>query len=287
MRIGFTGAGGLVGRAIVPVLLAAGHEVVALSRGAALPRHRFSLDAPPPPLGGFDALVHCAFDHVPGCYRGGEGRDPEGFVARNLHGSCALFERAARDGVGRIIFLSSRAVYDGAPPGSLLEEHMPTHPTSLYGQVKAGAEACLAGLDVSSVALRATGVYAPGSGHKWASLFRDYLAGKPIAPRVGSEVHGEDLAAAVSISLNLTGALRLNVSDILLDRHDLLHAVALRTGCGHPLPVRADAGRVSCMSTERLRAHGWVPGGMPRLTAALPALLADATGDYCRAFTRM
>ena len=48
-----------------------------------------------PDLAGIGAVVHCAFAHVPGRYRGGEGDDPEGFRRANLDGSLALIRAAA------------------------------------------------------------------------------------------------------------------------------------------------------------------------------------------------
>jgi UDP-glucose 4-epimerase len=45
---------------------------------------------------GTDAVVHAAFDHLPGRYRGGEGDDPARFRRINLDGSVRLFESAKR-----------------------------------------------------------------------------------------------------------------------------------------------------------------------------------------------
>ena len=69
------------------------------------------------------------------------------------------------------------------------------------------------------------------------------------------------------------GAGVLNVSDLMLDRHDLLARVQARTGCPHPLPPRAEAPLPGRMATCRLRRLGWRPGGLPRLDAFLDAAL--------------
>ena len=83
MKVAITGATGRVGHWIAAHLLARGHDVVTLGRRpswhARAAFRAFDLDGPPPDLSGSAALVHCAFDHVPGRYRGGEGDDPEGF----------------------------------------------------------------------------------------------------------------------------------------------------------------------------------------------------------------
>src|SRR5690606_5461972 len=127
MRVALTGATGLVGFPIAAALSTAGHEVTAVGRSApeGLARLAFGLGGPVPPLAGIDALVHAAFHHLPGRYRGGEGEDPAGFRARNLDGSLALFAAAKAAGVRRILFLSSRAVFGGWPPGTRLAEDLP------------------------------------------------------------------------------------------------------------------------------------------------------------------
>ncbi|SNX67536.1 nucleoside-diphosphate-sugar epimerase [Cereibacter ovatus] len=271
MRIALTGASGLVGRFIAQAALAAGHDLVLLSRRPLpLPgeHRRFDLLADPPPLGDVDAVIHAAFQHVPGRYRGGEGADPADFLRANRDGTLRLFEAAAGR---RILFLSSRAVFDGYPPGTQLAEDLPPRPTSLYAEAKLLAEAAVA--DHGGASLRATGVYGPGPDHKWLSLFADFCAGRTVAPHAASEVHGADLAAAAMLLLN-GGAGVFHVSDLLLDRHDLLAQVARLTGCRHPLPARATA-PVSLLDCRRLRDLGWRPGGWDRLCADLPAMLGQ------------
>lgn len=266
MRIALTGASGLVGRFLLRAFQAEGHEV------ETLPGWRLSQ---PAQLEGCEALVHAAFAHVPGRYRGGEGDDPERFVALNRDGSLRLFEQAKAAGVGQVVFLSSRAVYDALPAGTPLPDGTPVAPQSLYGRMKAEAEAGLAALEdegFATASLRATGIYGPGHDHKWTGLFTDYLAGRPVAPRVATELHGEDLAAAILLILRNGARGAFNASDLLLDRQDLLAEVQRLTGCPHPLPRRADS-PVSVMSCERLSALGWQPSGWARLRESLPAML--------------
>ena len=136
--------------------------------------------------------------------------------------------------------------------------------------MKAEAEAGLAALDGAgfrTASIRATGIYGPGPGHKWEGLFADYLAGRPVAPRKATELHGDDLSAAILLILARGARGAFNASDLLLDRHDLLAEVQRLTGCPHPLPPRAD-GPVSVMSCERLTALGWHPGGWEKLREA-------------------
>lgn len=292
MRIALTGATGQVGAFIAAAALRHGHSLTMLGRhlpldipgGAAF--QRWSLGEAPD-LTGFDALIHAAFAHVPGRYRGGEGDDPQGFRRDNLAGSLTLFRAAAKAGVPRGLFLSSRAVFDGYPPGTLLTEAMPTRPASLYGAVKAEVETALNAMATPRfhpVILRATGVYgraAPHLPHKWDALIAQMLAGQQVEPRVSTEIHGADLAEAVLRALAVAApsdpprATICHASDIMLDRHDLALAVArISRSEGVAIPPRQDAGAVSVLDCSYLRAQGWRPGGWARLQAELADMLA-------------
>lgn len=270
MKIALTGASGLVGRWIGRTALQAGHDIDPLAGW------RLGDD---PALGGCDALIHCAFQHVPGKYRGGEGYDPQAFLQANLQGSVALFQAAKAQGVRRILFVSSRAVHDGHPPGTVLTDDLPPAPLDLYGQVKAQAESALAALatpDLRTASLRPTGVFGPGQPQKWAGLIRDFLAGRPVPPRVATEVHGADLGDAAMLVLADPGMRgSYNVSDVILDHHELLSGVAALTGSPHPPPMRSDAGLLRVPSCDRLHDLGWRPDGLARLHADLPAILQD------------
>ncbi|SDF09948.1 NAD-dependent epimerase/dehydratase family protein [Limimaricola pyoseonensis] len=284
MRVALTGASGLVGQFLLRGLHARGHAVVALGRTAVpgAEHHDWRLGEAAP-LSGCEALVHAAFSHAPGRYRGGEGDDPEGFLGRNRDGSLRLFEAARAAGVTRAVFLSSRAVYGDYPPGTELAEDLPPRPDTLYGEMKWAVEQGLAALarpGFATASLRATGIYgppAPGQAHKWQGLFAAFAAGEDVAPRVATELHGDDLAAAVALLLEVPEdalALRsFNASDIVLDRRDLLERVARITGRGGVLPERADAARVSAMRCDRVRGLGWTPRGMGGLDAALREML--------------
>ena len=284
MKVAVTGATGLVGHWIARHLNSQGHDMVALGRretGIEGVEHvPYELSDAPPQLDGFDALVHAAFSHVPGRYRGGEGDDPEGFMQRNLDGTLRLFEAA--QGLDRIVFLSSRAVYGAYPAGTVLEETRPPRPDTLYGRVKRDAESALARLHgPAGISLRVTGVYgaaAPGRAHKWCDLFDSFASGAPIAPRCASEVHAGDLARAVDFVLRASrNALEdgiLNVSDFVLDRRDLLRTYAKISGVTGILPPRAEADLVNVMTTRRLRDLGWRPGGQAALAGNLAAMIA-------------
>lgn len=292
-----SGGTGYAGRFIVERLLRDGFAVTVLGRSPPLAGCfsrpvdfvPFSLGMPVPEgvFGDAGVFIHAAFDHLPGRYRGGEGDDPVGFRARNLDGSIALFRAARAAGVDRAVFLSSRAVYGEQPPGMMLEEATPCRPDTLYGEVKLETERRL--LDMARpgfvpVVLRITGIYGPagpGRPHKWDQLFRSFMAGVPIEPRVATEIHGDDVAAAVSLVLAqpadcVRGEI-FNVADLVLDRHDLLAMVRDAAGCSSPLPPRADAGALNVMSTAKIERLGWRPGGRPLLEKTIRRLIADPT----------
>ncbi|KKZ86784.1 UDP-glucose 4-epimerase [Rhizobium phaseoli] len=295
MKVLVSGGTGLVGRYVVEELLTIGYQVIVGGRRAPHPRlfsrpvefAALSLDPDQDQIDVFDDayfFVHAAFSHIPGKYRGGEGDDPKSFHRLNLDGTVRLFEAAKRAGTRRCVFLSSRAVYGEHHAGTELTETLLPKPETLYGQIKLDAEGALTHLSTpgfAGVSLRATGIYGDLSPNKWDGLIDDYCAGRPVAPRAGTEVHGRDLGRAVRLMLE-TESTRIsgesfNVSDIVVDTRDILAPIRRETGCRHALPAPADSTALNPMSTAKIRALGWMPGGtllfdetMRRLAAALP-----------------
>jgi nucleoside-diphosphate-sugar epimerase len=275
-----SGGTGLVGRFIVADLLTRGEPVIVAGRTAPPAGHFASpiefrpLDLDPAAdhsalLSGVTHLVHCAFHHLPGRYRGGEGDDPSEFVRLNRDGTIALFRTARACGVERVVFLSSRAVYGPKPADAVLDEDAECRPDTLYGQVKLEAEWALADLAASgfqTCSLRATGVYGaprPDQPHKWEELFRAFTSGQALPARVGTEVHGRDLAATVWLALHSDKVPQvMNVSDILIDTRMILERFQQATGQDGPLPEPGDLAGFNPMTTARLKALGWRPGGM-------------------------
>jgi nucleoside-diphosphate-sugar epimerase len=281
MHVLLTGASGVVGRFVLKRLLDDGCRVTALGRrpveGFRTGFCAFDLADGDPRFPPADALVHCALVHASGKFRGGEGDDPELFTRLNVNGTRRLFEAACKAGCRAIVFLSSRAVYGDHRRGETLSEADVPAPDTLYGEVKLAGEQALevlCGPDMTGTVLRATGVYglSPGlADHKWSGLFQDFAAGVPIGPRKATEVHGEDLASAVALVLEKTGVLGTtfqvyNVSDLLLDRQELLALYAAEAGLSFDGPA-ASATTPGEMTTDRLRALGWAPGGRDRLKA--------------------
>ncbi|NTJ61389.1 NAD(P)-dependent oxidoreductase [Agrobacterium rhizogenes] len=290
MKVLISGGTGLVGRYIAEELLSAGYKVAIGGRNLP-PSGVFPLPTSFVPLSldpaenqscAFDDayfFVHAAFSHVAGKYRGGEGEDPDGFRRLNLDGTVKLFETARRAGIRRCIFLSSRAVYGDGGAGEALTEATKPTPTTLYGEVKRDAEHALFSLSVpgfATVSLRATGVYGDLRPNKWDELFDDYLNGRPVPSRAGTEVHGRDLGRAVRLLLETdTGRIDrevFNLSDILTDTHEILGHLQKAIHCPHALPAPAPHGAVNAMDTAKIQALGWQGGGKPLLRQTIETL---------------
>ncbi len=293
MRVALTGASGHVGRFVAAELLAGGHEVVAWRRpsrpaGAldgAVGWVPGGLDDPSsftPLLAGADALVHAAFAHVPGRYRGGEGDDVAGFLRTNLQGSLALIACARAIGVGRVVFLSSRAVYGERLADRPLDEDHPLRPTTHYGAYKAAVELTLRGYGKAEgwavCSLRATGVFGvaePVERSKWAELVRTCAAGRVPTPRGGTEVWGPDVARAVHLLLTAPAAAvvgeAFNASDVYVTHR------AVSRLLGGPL-APASGGPTGLMATGKLQALGWRPAGWRAVEATVAELGAALGG---------
>lgn len=241
-----TGATGVVGGFVVRRLLAEGVAVRAWHRGAPPPvaglawlpgdlRDPASMAAL---VDGADCLVHCAYQHVPGRYRGGEGDDLDGFLAANVGGSLALLAAARRAGVGRAVVLSSRAVFGDRRPPAIVGDDAPLMPDSHYGAAKMALEAFVSsfgrGDGWAVAALRPTGVYGlvePVERSKWFDLVAAALDGRDLPPaRAGSEVHGDDVAAAVWLLLTAdadrVAGRAFNCSDLVVSSARVVEALA-------------------------------------------------------------
>lgn len=190
MKVLLTGATGFVGRALHPLLLRAGHAVrLAVRRPLADGAEQVVVGEIGPDtdwtgaFAGVDVVVHLAarvhqmkdtaVDPLAACR------------ATNTFGTERLARAAARDGVRRLVFVSSvKAVGERTAPGLRWTEDMPARPEDAYGQSKLEAEQALArvaqetGLEV--VIVRPPLVYGPGVGANFRSLLRVVASGWPL-----------------------------------------------------------------------------------------------------------
>jgi UDP-glucose 4-epimerase len=219
MRILVTGARGFVGRHLVPRLGGAGHDVVALRRGEgaasageiAGPADLAELESWPGWPSGIEAVVHLAAANPE---RGSRAASDVAAMERaNVDGTHALAARAAREGVSRIVFLSTANVH--APgAGAAVSESDPVRPQSPYAASKARAEeafrSALAGGGTQGCVLRPAPVFGEGGRGNVALLRRVARLPVPLplrglgGPR--SLVSVESLIDAIDLSLTHPGA---------------------------------------------------------------------------------
>lgn len=170
VRVLLTGAAGRLGRAAIPELVAAGHDLRLTDRRP-LPREFASVqgdirdrDVIERALSGVDVVVHAAALH--GIHLG--RRSASDFWTVNASGTFALYDEASRNGVGRVVLASSIAVYGDAlnddQGWSFIHEDSLLRPGDVYGMTKVVAERIAAyhasSAGIETVALR-LGMFTP------------------------------------------------------------------------------------------------------------------------------
>lgn len=236
-------------------------------------------------LRGVDGIVHLAYSHVPGRYRDGHGHDLAGWLRANLDMHLHLLLGAQARGVRHFVLLSSRAVY-GAGDGPFHENDLP-RPDSHYGSLKAASELLMSAFDgMRHCALRSTGVYGcvePVESSKWFGLVRSLSAGVLPEDRIGTEVHGRDLARVVALLLDRAGAWpqRVNVSDLAIS-HSMIADVFNRRA-GRAIDPRPRLGQArGVMACDWLASVGFVFGGVPLFEETVGWLMDACEEDASR-----
>lgn len=156
MKVLVTGGAGYIGSALVPLLLAEGHNLRVLDSllhgGDSLlgvwshPNFGFVRGDITDPatrknaLGGIDAVVHlAAIVGDPAC-----ARQPDMARAVNLESSLALIDESRQSGVSRFIFASTCSNYGRMKdPDSFVDEDSELRPVSLYAETKVAVEQAL------------------------------------------------------------------------------------------------------------------------------------------------
>lgn len=247
MHILLTGATGFIGRHLAPHLVGTGHRVTILRRGVAAaapgdwagPPDLSELDDWPDWPAGVEAVVHLAAVNPEHARHGG---DNAALHLANVEGTAALARRSVREGVGRIVFLSSANVHAPRRDGGVISETEPLHPQSAYAASKIAAEAALraalADTGTEFCILRPVPVFGPGGRGTVARITRLAATPWPLplkglgGPR--SLLAVGDLVRAIALALTVPKAAG---ETLLLAGGSATPAnlvAALRHRCGRP-----------------------------------------------------
>lgn len=139
-------------------------------------------------------------------------QDPELTHAVNVEGTKNIFDTAREQGVTRIVYASSAAVY-GNEPSVPKREDSPLHPESPYATSKAENEQIAKESTVSAMGLRFFNVYGPGQSgsHPYASVIPRWMEALRDRNKItvfgdGSQtrdfVHVRDVAMAIVTALS-------------------------------------------------------------------------------------
>ena len=226
-----TGANGRIGLALVSRLVETGHTVVGLARSEAKAAQVRALGAQciVGSLGDAEALAQ-GLDgaetvyHLAGGFRGPGLQTPDQI---NRIGAEQLAEALQGHSPARIIFTSSTAVY-GDRSSLWVDEDMPPHPHTRYGQSKVDAEQILSGIS-GLCTVRLAAVY--GRGFPWLMAER-IQSGKGWLPGEGRNfvptIHIQDAVTGLCLLADQGAQGIYNLADpqptTLREFYDAVHA---------------------------------------------------------------
>jgi nucleoside-diphosphate-sugar epimerase len=181
MRLAITGGTGFVGSHLIDCALAAGHELLALTRREQPERDRLLwVRGDLQDRAALERLVSDAdaVIHVAGVIT---GQGAAAFEKGNVEGTLAMLAAATAGGVRRFVHVSSLAAREPK--------------LSLYGASKARAEELVHGSGLDWAIVRPPAVYGPGD-RETLELFRMARLGVMLMPPKGrvSVIHADDLA---------------------------------------------------------------------------------------------
>lgn len=171
----------------------------------------------------------------------------DAYRAAYVQGLTNVLDAMERDGVvpGRVLFVSSTAVYGDAGGGWVDEETTPA-PAGFSGRILLEAENLLharfAGTGTAAVALRLGGIYGPGR----TRLIDQVRSGSAVVPadvRYTNRIHRDDAAAAIVHLATMTSVpapAYIGVDDDPADLGAVLRFLAAELG--QPAPPVGDAG---------------------------------------------
>jgi nucleoside-diphosphate-sugar epimerase len=280
-----TGASGFVGRALCPVLRAAGYRVAITTREKAAVQgldvddvHVTSPLGPRtdwrPALGGVQAVVHLAARvHVMDDTADAAQRHRQA----NTEGTLRLAEAAGAAGVGRFVFLSTVKVNGERTAAAPFRESDTPAPADPYAVSKSEAETGLAAIarrtGLEAVILRPPLVYGPGVGGNFLALLKVCQARTPL-PLAGaanrrSLIFVGNLADAIVGCLDHPAA--VGETYLLSDGEDVSTAELVR----HTAQALGRPARLFSMPGGILRLAGSAVGKSATVARLLDSLVVD------------
>jgi nucleoside-diphosphate-sugar epimerase len=237
MRVFLAGATGVIGRRLLPLLLAEGHEVIGMTRSPGRVEQLRAAGAEPVLADAFDAhalrravaearpdaVIHQLTSIPPRINPRKMKRDFATNDRLRTEGTANLVAAARAAGVTRVIAQSVAFFYAPGPPGTVHGERDPLlREAQAPAPVKRSAEALVSlertVLDAGGTVLRYGYFYGPGS-----AISREGSTGREVArgrlPIVGSGagvwsfIHVDDAAAATVAALNANKPGVFNVVD--------------------------------------------------------------------------
>ena len=280
MKIAITGASGFIGRHVLPVLLAGGHDIVALSSQDGRPPSpgmqwlttdllnddacRRAMDIARP-----DCLLHLAWYAVHGRF----WNAPENFAWSRA--TANLLEGFRNVGGRRVVIAGTCAEYDWSH-GYCIEEVTPTVPASLYGKCKDAtrqfAQDFCRQNDIHLAWGRIFSPYGPGEpeGRLLPSILKAMIRCEPVRCSHGRQyrdfLHVRDVASAfahLAVGTDATGVFNvssgqpLRISEIVSLCSSLFENVpAIEFGA---VPVADSDPMLLVGCSEKLERTGWAP----------------------------
>ncbi|MGV9326458.1 NAD-dependent epimerase/dehydratase family protein [Streptosporangium sandarakinum] len=269
MRVFLAGATGVIGRALVPLLLEAGHQVIGTSRTAEGAARLDTLGATGMTLDVFDraavtdALMHATPDAVIHQLTSLRGGSPADNARIRREGTRNLVDAARKAGVGRIVAQSIAWAYE---PGDLPADESvpldlnasPPRATTIGGIHALESKTAEIG---HHVLLRYGTLYGPGTWYAPHALIAARLrAGDlPADDAVTSFVHVHDAARAALLALSWPSG-PVNIVDYEpAPARAWVPALAASFGEPVPVPVSGRAGWERGALNGKAVALGWRP----------------------------
>jgi UDP-glucose 4-epimerase len=279
MKVMVTGATGFVGYAVAAALVAAGHDVAALTRGAAaLPADVRQTSGDLTDARSIVVAVEAerpdAVCHLAALARVRDSRsDPLAYWRTNVGGSLALLEAlAVQEKPGRLVAASTCAVYGEDVAQPITEEQVP-QPTNPYGSTKLAADRAIADVAatgaIGAISLRAFNIAGGIGSHADSDTSR-------LIPKIVAVARGE----ASELTVNGDGSVvrdYLHVADMAdafvraLDACELGTWKAYNVGSGRSSTIADVIAAAEDLIGRKLPVKHNPPADEPRVLMADPS----------------